>query len=130
MKYKLKLGSHHGGDIHRLGRRDLIASDSLRKFHRQSIPTNCPHSALSSSSYWQSDTRFFYKQRCFSDQSQCCLTVSWFELRMLLRCCLVYIIMIIPRRFSYLVYLCPCLDLSLFMSHYVIYCSVSFSISL
>ena len=35
---------------------------------------------------------------------------------MLLRCCLINLNMIILRQFLYLVYLCPCLDLGLFMS--------------
>ena len=34
------------------------------------------------------DTSFFYKQRSFSTQPQFCLTFSWTELQMLLRCCL------------------------------------------
>ena len=31
-------------------------------------------------------TRFFYKQHFFSTQPHCCLTFSWSELQMLLRC--------------------------------------------
>ena len=31
---------------------------------------------------------FSYKQRFFSSQSQCCLTFSWIEIQMLLKCCL------------------------------------------
>ena len=34
------------------------------------------------------DTSFFYEQRSFSTQPQFCLTFSWIELQMLLRCCL------------------------------------------
>ena len=39
------LGSHRGDDIHRLGRRNLVASDSSPKVCRQSIPTSCMHSS-------------------------------------------------------------------------------------
>ena len=45
------LGSHRGDYIYQLGRRNLIASGSSLKVHRQSIPTNCPHSVLSSSPF-------------------------------------------------------------------------------
>ena len=60
---------------------------------------------------------FFYKQRFFSSWTQCCLTFSWIELNMMLRSWLIYISTIILGRFLYLVYLCPCLDLLLFMSY-------------
>ena len=46
-----KLGSHHGDHICRLGRQNLFASDSSPKVCRQSIPTNCPLSVLSSSPF-------------------------------------------------------------------------------
>ena len=59
---------------------------------------------------------FFYKQRFFSAQPHCCLTSSWLELQMLLRCCLIHISIIILRHILYLPYLCPCLDLALLMS--------------
>ena len=36
---------------------------------------------------------------------------------MLLRCCLIHISIIILRRFIYLLYLCPCLPLGLFMPY-------------
>ena len=49
----------------------------------------------------------------FSTQPQCCLTFSWTELRMLLRCCLIQTSIVIMRHFSYLLYWCPCLDLGL-----------------
>ena len=62
-------------------------------------------------------TRFFYKQRFFSTQPQYCLAFSWTELQMLLRCCLIHISIIILRRFIYLLYLCPCLHLGLFMPY-------------
>ena len=61
--------------------------------------------------------RFFYGQRFFSTQPQCCLTFSWIELQMLLRCCLAYISIIRVKHFLYVPYLCPGLDLSLFMSY-------------
>ena len=60
---------------------------------------------------------FFYKQRFFWTQRQCCLTFSWIELQMLLRCCLIHITIIILRHILYLLYLCPCLDLDQFMSY-------------
>ena len=44
------LGSHRGDDIHRLGQRNLVASDSSPKVRRQSIPTTFAHSVLNSSS--------------------------------------------------------------------------------
>ena len=45
------------------------------------------------------------------------LTFSWIELQMLLRRCLIHINIIIPRHFLYLLYLCPHLDVGLFMSY-------------
>ena len=65
----------------------------------------------------RSMTRFFCKQRYFLTQPQCCLTFSWIELQVLLRCCLIYITIIILRHILYLVYLCPCLGLNQFMSY-------------
>ena len=64
------------------------------------------------------DARFFYKQRFsfFLSQPHCCLTFSWIELQMLLRCCLIHKSIIILRHFLYLLHLCTCLDLGLFMS--------------
>ena len=59
----------------------------------------------------------FYEQRFFATQPQCCLTFSWIGLQMLLRCCLIHISVIILRHFLYLLYLCPCLDLGLFLSY-------------
>ena len=72
---------------------------------------------------------FFYKQRFFTIQPQCCLTFSWIEAQMLLRCCLIHKSIIILWHFLYLLYLCPFLDLGLFMLYYVIYFSFSFSFS-
>ena len=60
-------------------------------------------------------TRFFHKQRFFSTQPQCCSTFLWIELQMLLRCCLIHISIIILRHFLYLLYLCPWLDIGLFV---------------
>ena len=54
-------------------------------------------------------------QRFFSTQPQGCLTFSWIELQMLLRCCLVHVSIIILRHFLYLQYLCSWQDLCLFM---------------
>ena len=45
------------------------------------------------------------------------LIFSWIGLQMLLRCCLIHISVIMLRHFLYLLYLCPCLDLGLFMSY-------------
>ena len=53
---------------------------------------------------------FFSKQRFSSIQLQCCLTFSWIELQMLLRCCLMHISTIILRHYLHLLYLCSCLD--------------------
>ena len=44
------LGSHRGDDIHRLGRRDLVASHSSPKVRCQSMPTTCAYSVVNSSS--------------------------------------------------------------------------------
>ena len=44
------LGSHRGDDIHRLGRRNLVASDSSPKVRRKSISTTCAHLVLNLSS--------------------------------------------------------------------------------
>ena len=61
-------------------------------------------------------TRFFYQQRLFfSTKPHCCLNFSWIELQMLLRNSLVHITIIVLRHILYLVYLCSCLGLGLFM---------------
>ena len=60
---------------------------------------------------------FLYKQHFFSSQSQCCLMLSFIELQILLSCCLTHIGIIILRHFLYLLYLCSCLDIGLFMSY-------------
>ena len=60
---------------------------------------------------------FFHKQRYFSIQPQCCSIFSWIKLQMLLRCCLINVSIFILRHFLYFLYLCPYLDLDLFLSH-------------
>ena len=61
---------------------------------------------------------FIYKQLIFSTQPQCCLSFSWIELQMLLRCCLIHNkTIIILRHVLHLVYLGPRLSLILFMSY-------------
>ena len=60
---------------------------------------------------------FLYKQSFFSTQSQCCLMLSWIELQILLRCCLLHISVIVQRHFLHLLYLCSCLDIGLSMSY-------------
>ena len=44
--------------------------------------------------------RFFYKQRFFSTHPQWCLDLSWIDLQMLLRCCLIHITIVIHFIFS------------------------------
>ena len=70
---------------------------------------------------------FFYKQRFFSTQPQCCLTFAYIELQMLLRCCLIHVTINILRQIWYLAHLCPCLGLGLFM---VYFCDLLFIFSL
>ena len=62
---------------------------------------------------------FFYNQCFFSTQLQCCLTFNEFlmKLQVLLRCCLIHKSIIILTHFLYLLHLCACLELSLFMSY-------------
>ena len=76
-------------------------------------------------------TRLFYKQGFFLTQSQCCLTFSWVEFQMLLRCCLIHNHHRTLTRFM-ISLLCPCLGLRLFMSYIcdVIYFSFSASFSI
>ena len=63
-------------------------------------------------------TNFFYKQHFFLTQPQCCFTFSWIEFRMLLKCCLIHINIIILRYILYLGFWGPCLGLGLFMSNF------------
>ena len=73
---------------------------------------------------------FFY-QRCFSStQLQCCITFSWMELQVLLRCCLIHVSMVMIKHFLCLLHLHPCLDLGLFMSYLCDLFSFSSSFSL
>ena len=60
---------------------------------------------------------FFYKQRLFSTQPQCCLTFSWIEPQMLFRYCLIHVTIKILRHVLHFVYLCPYLALGLLMSY-------------
>ena len=53
----------------------------------------------------RSNTPFFYRQRFFSTQSQCCLAFLWIEIQMLLRSCLIDIAIIILRHILYLVFM-------------------------
>ena len=53
----------------------------------------------------RSNTPFFYRQRFFSTQPQCCLAFSWIEIQMLLRSCLIDIAIIILRHILYLVFM-------------------------
>ena len=66
------------------------------------------------------NTRFFYKERVFSIQTQCCLTFSWIKLQILLRSSLIHIAIIILRHFLYLLYLCPCLNLQPFTKYLIL----------
>ena len=54
----------------------------------------------------------FYKESFLSTRLQCCLTFSWVEFQLLLKCFLIHISIVIPKHF---LYLCPCLNLGLFM---------------
>ena len=72
-------------------------------------------------------TLFFISNAFVSTQPQCCLTFSWTDLQMLLRCCLIHIALIILTHILYLVYLCPFLTLGLFMPYL---CDLLFSFSL
>ena len=70
---------------------------------------------------------FFYQQRIFSTQPQCCLTFSWIEPKMLLKCCLLHIDMILQRHAIF----CLFSSMSTYNSiNYMIYFALSFSFSL
>ena len=62
-------------------------------------------------------TLFFNKKRFFSTQPQCCLTLPYIELYMLLRCCLIHIGTVILRHCFYSLHLCSWLDLGLFLPY-------------
>ena len=62
-------------------------------------------------------TFFLYKERFFSTQPCSCLTFSWIELQILVRCCLIHVSIVIMRHFLYLLYLSPYLDLGLLLSY-------------
>ena len=61
------------------------------------------------------NTCLFYKHRFFATQPQCCLIFSWIEFHMVLRCCLVHTFIVGLRHVLYVVNLCQCLGLGLFM---------------
>ena len=92
---------------------------------KPSITTVIPGISLLRSITWYSiqDTRFLFnihilfKQGFFSAHPQCCLNFSWIELKMLRRCCLIHMSIIIMRHFLFLLYLYPFLVLHLFMSY-------------
>ena len=72
------------------------------------------------STHKTSHNAFFIKlriQRFISTQPQCCLTFSWIDLQMLLRCCLIHVSIILLRKILHLLYLPPWLNLGLFMSY-------------
>ena len=75
---------------------------------------------------WLHYTLFFISH-AFLTQPQYCLIFSQIEVQMLLRCFLIHKTIIILRRNLYLVYLCPCLGLGLFMSYL---CNLFFIFSL
>ena len=106
-------------------------SDICRKFQRsfscrnQSILkyTSVYRSTLGSlisvtpAYFFKKKNLFFYKKRFFITQPQCCLIFSWIKLQMLRRCGLMDIGIVILRKVLYLLYLCWCLELGLFMSY-------------
>ena len=68
-------------------------------------PKDKPIGGMSNNSHNDQVHAFFYMQRFFLTQPQCCLTLSLHCLQMLLRCCLIHITIIIRRHNLYLVYL-------------------------
>ena len=71
---------------------------------------------IKSSFLGDSWNQHFYSYTLFNTASVL-LNFSWLELQMLLRCCLIHISIMILRHVLYLLCLCPCLDLGLFMSY-------------
>ena len=55
------------------------------------------------------------KQRFFSTQPQCCLTFSWFELQILLRCWLIHLKIIIMRHFIFIILVSSSRSLSIYV---------------
>ena len=52
---------------------------------------------------------FFISKAFFPNQPQCCLSFSWIELQMLLRCCLIHVsIIILTAKTLYIYYICVC----------------------
>ena len=73
------------------------------------------------------DYTLFHKPGFFSTQLQCCLTLSWIEPQILLKCCLLFIDMTLPRDAIFFIFV------SMFTSRsidYIIYFSLSVSVSL
>ena len=71
--------------------------------------------------------KFLYKQLFPLNQPHCCLTFPWIELQMLLRRCLIHITIIMLRHILYLIRLCPCPVLDLFVSYL---CDLLFNFSI
>ena len=46
----------------------------------------------------------FHKQYFYSAKPQCCWTFSWIKPKMLLRCCLIYITIIVLRHFMFRIF--------------------------
>ena len=67
--------------------------------------TRSPYNLSTSILFYHHSNVFLKKQHFFSTQRQCCLTFSWLELQMLLRCCLIPIIINMMRHILYLLYL-------------------------
>ena len=75
------------------------------------------------------NTRIHFKSQNYWLQrwTSSCLTFSWTEFQMLFRCCLIHKSIIILRHFLYLLYLCSCTDLGLFMLYL---CDLGFFVSI
>ena len=69
---------------------------------------------ISISNFISNYTLVLISNAFFLAQPQSCLTFSWIEVQILLRCCLIDKIFIMLRHFLYLLYLCLCLDLNFF----------------
>ena len=69
------------------------------------IQKKLPKCLQSNHLFWHVISLFYISNTFFSTQCQCCLTFSWNELQMLLRCRLVQISTIMRTYVLYLVYL-------------------------
>ena len=67
---------------------------------------------------------FLISNTFFSTQPKCCLTFSWIELQMLLKCCLIHVNIVILSHFLLLLCLSPYLELGLFMSNLCNLCGI------